>query len=321
MATLTQLEYIVAVDRLRHFARAAEACHVSQPALSAQVQKLEDELGAIVFDRSKKPILPTDVGRQIVDQAKRVLLEQQKLYQISAADSKQPSGSFRLAIIPTLSSSLVPLFLTQFRKNFPLVELEVLERQTRECVEQLDKDLIDAAILVTPLEEDRLIKKVLFLEPFSLFTSEDHPLSKKTMVSASDLSRHELWLLTEGHCFRNQVLNICESGKNGESLRFESGNLQTLIELVRTGVGYTLLPELVAQTLHPKEKKTQLKPFKGHKPTREVSLVTSRTVYKEKIVQAIFQTLTNALPKSLRKAPEKVKIISIEPDKSVDHPV
>ena len=316
MATLTQLEYIVALDRLKHFGRAAEACFVSQPALSAQIQKLEEELNLSIFDRSKKPILTTDAGQLIIDQAKKILFEHQKLFHISLQDSEHPSGPFRLAIIPTLSSSVLPLFLTSFQKKYPEVQLEIVERTTSECIEMLDRDTIDAAILVTPLEEDRFQKKVLFTEPFYLFVHDKHPLIQKKSIKSSDLVNDDLWLLSEGHCFRNQVLNICETQSRPSRGRFESGHLQTLIELVRHGEGSTLLPELMTHSLREKEKRMNLKPFSTPHPQREVSLVAARTVYKEAIIKALTEVIQASVKKKLKQTDsKKSETISIALDK------
>jgi LysR family hydrogen peroxide-inducible transcriptional activator len=221
--TITQLEYVLAVDKHRHFGKAAKACNVTQPTLSMQLQKAEDEMGVIIFDRSKNPILPTDEGTQIINQARLVLREYKKIFSIIDANKGEVRGEFRLAVIPTLAPYVIPLFAGDFVQKYPNVNLTIEEYKTEDIIELLAKDEIDAGLLVTPIQGESFIERVLFHEPFSVFASEGHHLLKKAKVKDKDLDTSDVWLLNEGHCFRQQVLNLCKlSRDNGlhDNLKF-----------------------------------------------------------------------------------------------------
>ena len=303
MATLTQLQYIVAVNREKHFGKAAETCHVAQPSLSAQIQKLEDELDTVIFDRSKKPILTTQTGLEIIEQAKIILGEHRKLFSIASQGSIEPKGEFTLAVIPTLSPYLIPLFVGAFSQNFPKVKLKIVEHQTDLIVNLLKEDKIDAGLLVTPLKDDHIIERHLFFEPFYAYVSPQHPLNKKKFLSETDMTDHNLWLLEEGHCFRTQVLKVCSLERQSMALKnveFASGNLETLKNLVKRNSGYTLLPELALDDLAANEKKQLIRKFRKPVPTREVSLVHSRSFLKENIISALEKTVIENLPNNIR---------------------
>ncbi len=314
MPTLTQLEYLVAVDRLRHFGKAAKACHVSQPTLSMQLHKLEEEYGISFFDRSKQPILPTSEGSAIIEQAKAVLREAAKLDYLGKNKTNAPHGDFRLALIPTIAPYLLPLFLGAFAKHYPDVNLFVEEMTTENILEALARDAIDAAILATPLPGEKLVEKPLYYEPFWVFAAEGHPLLKLAEVSEDRLETKDIWLLAEGHCLRNQIVRLCGArSKPGTfpNVRLESGSLETVIHLVEQGHGYTLLPHLAAKSLMGK-KKAQLKPFTKPMPVREVSLVTSRTQFKLPILEAIALEVQKNLPSDLPKMKSKgIEVVRI----------
>lgn len=302
--TLTQLEYVVAVDKFRHFGKAAKSCFVTQPTLSMQLQKLEEELDLIIFDRSKNPIVPTLEGKMVVEQAKIVIKEHKKVAEIAQVSKNQVKGDFRLAVIPTLSPYVIPLFLKSFAENYPEVNLIIEESKTEDIIADLQSDKIDAGLLVTPLHDDALIERVLFYEPFYLFVSPDHALATKPEIHESDLSAEEIWLLHEGHCFRDQVLKLCQRKRTGTgtltNVRFESGNLETIQNIILKNSGYTLLPHMAVNNLAPNRRKhvreLNIKPV----PTREISIVHSRTFLKEKIIDAIQQEIINNSPKELR---------------------
>ena len=314
MPTLTQISYIISVDKLKSFSKAAKDQNVSQPSLSAQVQKVEDELGVIIFDRSKKPIITTQKGRQIIDQGKRVLLEHRKFTDIRNDDGIL-SGDFHLAIIPSLSPYIVPLFVESFSKKFPQVKLQISETKTDDIIELLDQDAIDAAILVTPLKDHRIIERVLFYEKFFVFASEDHPLASKKMISESDLDDCSVWLLEEGHCFRDQVIKVCSLNRRNtvlDNVRFSSGSLETLVNLIRNGTGYTLLPELALDYLRESDLTKHIRRFKKPNPTREVSLVHSRSFLKQELIESIEKEIIQSLPKKIRSLKrEQVQVIDI----------
>ncbi len=297
--TITQIEYILAVDKFRHFRKAAEACHVSQPTLSMQIQKLEESLGVIIFDRSKNPVIPTIEGDKFISQARVVIREFKKLDTIVHDPSSGLSGEFKLGVIPTLAPYLIPLFLNKFLKDYPEVELKVEERETDEIIKMLDRDELDAAILVTPLYNNSIVERVVFYEPFYGFVSPTHELDKKTQLEIDDLSRDGLWILKEGHCFRSQVLNICASSGTSDFHQFESGSLETIKSLVAKDSGYTLIPHLDMVELAGMKKK-MVRPFKAPVPTREVSIIYSRNFHKEKIIDGLEKVILNSIPKELK---------------------
>ena len=315
MPTITQLEYLLAVQKTKHFGKAADLCNVSQPSLSAQIQKVEDELEIVIFDRSKKPILVTELGEKILEVAKSVIHEHAKLESIKA-HSGEVAGKFHLGVIPTLSPYVIPLFVHSFTEEFPEVELQITEMKTEDIIQSLNEDGIDGGLLVTPLKEPSLIERPIFQEPFWAFLSEDHPLVKRKTLSEKDLSGDDLWILDEGHCFRDQVLHFCRLQKKRlkhGNVNFSSGSLETLIQLVRKSSGYTLLPELALSNLSTREKNTQLKSFSGPKPTREVSLVHARSFYKDAILSALVDSIGANLPEQIHSyRRSKTKVVPIK---------
>lgn len=315
MITITQIEYLLAVHQELHFGKAAKACHVSQPSLSVQIQKLEDELENVIFDRSKKPILVTDIGKEIIAQAKVIMHEHKKLKIIADMKATEPKGDFRLAVIPTLSSYVIPLFIGEFGDKYPKVNLRIDEYKTEDIIKLLVDDEIDAGLLVTPLGDDQLIERHLFYEPFYCYVNEEHQLAKKQLVSGADLERSGLWLLSEGNCFREQVLNICSMDKNKSvfpNIKFESGNLETLIKLVKTHSGFTLLPKLAVDSMAKTDVDKHIKKFKKPIPTREVSLVYTRSFLKEQIITALESSILANLPKQIKSLKrQNIEVIDI----------
>jgi LysR family hydrogen peroxide-inducible transcriptional activator len=312
--TITQLEYILAVEKFRHFGKAAKACSVTQPTLSMQLQKAEEELGVVLFDRSKNPIITTDEGTKIIDQARLVIREYKKIFSIIDASKDEVRGDFRLGVIPTLAPYVIPLFAGAFVKKYPLVNLTIEEFKTEEIIELLNKDELDSGLLATPLVGESFIERVLFHEPFSVFASKNHSLLKKSKIKDKDLDSTDVWLLNEGHCFRQQVLNLCKLSKNiglHDNLKFESGNLETLKNMVLHSQGYTLLPELAVLNLS-SEDKLHVRQFQNPIPTREVSLVHNRIFLKEKIITALEESIIENLPESLLSLKKKnIEIVSI----------
>lgn len=299
MSTLTQLEYVLAVDKERHFGKAAQVCNVSQPSLSAQIQKLEDELDLVIFDRSKKPILVTEAGKEIIAQAKIIIREHKRLKTLADTKAIEPKGDFELAVIPTLAAYVIPLFIGEFGETYPKVNLGIHEHKTEDIIRLLHNDELDAGLLVTPLKDEGLIERHLYYEPFYCYLNQSHPLQQKDAISEADLRCGDLWLLSEGHCFRNQVLKICATGQQKgvfPNIRFESGNLETLIKLVKTNSGFTLLPQMAVDGLSETEVKKHIKSFKDPMPTREVSLVYNRTFLKETIINALESCIIRNLP-------------------------
>ena len=302
MATITQLEYVVALDRCRHFGRAAALSNVSQPTLSAQLQKLEDELGLALFDRSKQPILPTDDGKPIIEQAKVVLNEFHRLELLASRNLDDVSGEFRLAVIPTIAPYLVPRFLKEFTSRYPKVELFIEEQPTDRIIEALDRDLLDAGILATPLGLTRIEEEPLYYEPLYVYAAPGHPLAAKTRVSEKTLNPKGLWLLSEEHCLREQVIVVCGSGDQRgtfPSVHLKGGSLETVIELVSRSQGYTLLPLMAAEAIKQRRFEGRVIPIRRPTPAREVSLVHRRGHLKKAVMRVLRSTIESRLPDTL----------------------
>ena len=308
--TIIQLEYILAVHTHKNFAEAAQSCFVSQPALSMQIKKIEEELGILVFDRSKKPVLTTDIGKLIIQQAREAVRQVNRIHEIIDNQKGEVGGELRVGIIPTLSPYLLPLFITKFMKKYPSVNLVIEELLTDAIVQKLNNDLLDVGILVSPLNEKSLIEIPLFYEPFMVYASKTHPFAKRTKINASDLDFSEMWVLHEGHCFRNQSINLCSdriSGTKGQ-LRFESGSLETLKRIVEHQNGYTLLPELATYGME-MSKSRLVKSFQDPQPVREISLVTHRSFMKQKLIEVFKDEILANIPKALKKK-TKGKVIN-----------
>jgi len=298
MASLTQLEYLVAVDKYRHFGKAAKACNISQPTLSMQLQKMEEEYKIVFFDRSKQPILPNPEALALIEQARSVLREFEKLKHLTQDSRGEPSGDFRLGVIPTVAPYLLPKFIGDFAGTFTNVNLSIREMTTAQIIEALDHDELDAGILATPLHVLSLDERPLYYEPFYVYTAPTHPLAKLKSVSEDDLTSNGIWLLSEGHCLRNQVVKLCSSRKASsvfKNVSFESGSMETIMELVEQGHGYTLVPAMAAHRLLSNHSKA-LKEIKSPIPTREISLVYRRSQYKQSIIKALSQSIKSHLP-------------------------
>lgn len=305
--TLTQLQYLIAVDNHRHFARAAEACFVTQPTLSMQIQKLEDELGVLLFDRSKHPVRPTSIGEKLIAQARMVVNESERMKQILQESKNQLEGPFKLGVIPTVASSLIPRFIGKFHKKYPKIQLQVQELRTDTILEKLRRDELDAAILATPLDEKGIIEQPLYYEPFMGFVPDNHRLSKEAFITNSELDANDILLLNEGHCFRNSILNICQKlDKNlKKPIDLESGNFETLIRLSKQGFGMTLLPYLHAIDL-PEVDQRFVKPIADPKPTREISLIYTRAELKIKIINELGKIIKSVVPEKLMEENQEV---------------
>ena len=302
--TLTQLSYVVAVADYRGFAVAANACFITQPTLSMQIQKLEDELGVTLFDRSKQPIEPTAVGEIIISQARIVLRDASQITELVKNQTKEVGGAVSLGVIPTLAPYLLPLFVQRLVKAYPKLRLTIHELQTDQIVSQLNDGKLDLGILVTPLESNQIIEHVLFHEPFYLYASPDHALLKRKTIQKNDLNSGEIWLLSDGHCFRDQALSLCRDVKskaNDSNFRFESGNLETLKKMVDQGAGYTLLPHLAIKDLVHREQRERVKEFASPVPTREVSLIHHQHYTRTAVIDAMTSEIRKSLPKDVLK--------------------
>lgn len=301
--TLTQLNYIIAVDRCRNFAQAAKECFVTQPTLSMQIQKLEDYLQIIVFDRSKTPVEPTPMGKKVLEYARKVMTNAQQLEELSKSLRGEVKGEFILSVIPTLAPYILPLFVQKFVQEYPEVELKIYENQTDEIIRLLKDGKIDGAILAAPLEVKELVEEHLFYEPFKIFLSPEHALLKKKNVDEKELNLGEAWLLKEGHCLRAQALQLCQVKKTADNkhLFFEAGSLETLINMVKSSQGFTVLPYLATMNLSDKDVKL-LKDFKNAVPVRDICFVTGPHSMKKSVEKALIKVIAKNIPKELKKA-------------------
>lgn len=304
--TLTQLTYIVAVDKHKNFGQAAESCSITQPTLSMQIQKLEEELGVQIFDRSHQPVRTTKIGSALVTQARVILTESQHFHEIIQDNNGEVKGEVTVGVIPTLAPYLLPLFLRKFSAKHPLLQIHVEELQTEQILERLKNSSLDVGLLVTPIEDPTLESTPLFYEPFLVYTSEKSPLASKAKIQQTDLNSNELWLLTEGHCFRDQSLAICKNRKRvteiNRNIKFESGSIETLRRMVDQETGFTLLPYLAAQDLGNKK---QIKEFASPVPTREVSLIHNTHFKRHAFKESLVETIQQSLPKDIHVTPGK----------------
>ncbi|RMH63655.1 MAG: hydrogen peroxide-inducible genes activator [Calditrichaeota bacterium] len=300
--TLQQLHYIVALDQERNFVKAAQRCFVTQPALTVQVQKLEEELGVVIFDRAKKPLMPTMIGKQLIDQARLIIRETEKMQDIVHDHETEISGELKIGVLPTIGQYLLPLFVNRFIENYPGVYLKVEEGQTGELVEKLKNGTLDAAIYATPVEEKYLVGRVLYYEEMFVFVSADHPFARLKTIEPKSLTVDELWLLSMGNCFRNQVVNICNRDRNAAHdlpFTYESDSIESLKRIVKLQKGLTVIPEMAAWDLSDADKK-MLKPFANLTPVREISLVVNRTFLKKKLIDVLHDAVIKALPEHMR---------------------
>jgi LysR family hydrogen peroxide-inducible transcriptional activator len=307
--TLVQLEYAVAVDTYRSFVLAAEKCFVTQPTLSMQIQKLEELLGVKLFDRSRQPVIPTEIGVEVIEQARKLLNESYKIKEVINERKGEVAGELRIGVIPTIAPYLLPRVIGGFMEKYPKVKLSISEFNTEHIIQQLKIGLLDCGILATPLGEPNLIERPVFYENFVSYVSKNSPLFKKKAITTADLDIDELWLLNEGHCLRNQVLNICKHKKsNDHQLDYNTGSIETLIKMVDLNSGITILPELSMQDFSVKQL-DKVRYFKSPEPSREVSIVTNKNFIKRKIIDALEEEILNSIPKRI-KTKKKKEIIN-----------
>lgn len=312
--TITQLYYVLAVAENKNFTLAAEKCFVTQPTLSMQIQKLEEELGVLIFDRSKKPIQLTEIGQKIVTQAKNIVNESYRIQDIVDQQKGFVGGEFKIGIIPTITPTLLPMFLNNFIKKYPKIKLIIEEHNTQEIITRLKNGHLDAAIAATPLEDEKIKEIVLYYEPFVAYLPENHNNSQKKEIEVADLDSDNILLLQDGHCFRDGILNLCKSAglQENSSFQIESGSFETLIKLADEGLGITLLPYLHTLNLNDNDK-LKLRPFVDPKPSREVSLIFPKSELKIHIIEALRQVISGVVKGAI--AFHNVQIISPLPKK------
>lgn len=310
--TLTQIEYIVAVESNGSFVTAAEKCFVTQPTLSMQIQKLEEELGIKIFDRNHHPILATEMGKRILDQARKVLYERNLIEELISSQKSELIGSLKIGIIPTIAPSVLPHTLKSLVAKYPKLDITISEMNTSQIIQSLKENLIDFGILSTPLYEKSLKETVLYYEPYVMYASEGHKLLKKSIITAEDLDVNEIWSLGDEHCMRFQVINLCGKQKfvGAENpFTYNSGSLLSLINMVDVNGGYTILPEL-ALSIFPENILNRVRHFKAPTPVREVSLVTNKYFTKNKLSIAFTDSLLSHIPNEMKAMNKKRKVLS-----------
>lgn len=300
---LRDLRYLIALADLRHFGRAAEACHVSQPTLSTQVRKLEEELGVVLFERAPRQVMLTPAGKDIVERARRVWAEVEQMRETARRTADPEAGSVRLGLFPTLGPYLLPHVVPGIRKRFPRLELLLVEEKTEVLLGLLRSGRIDAAVLALPLHDEGLETEFLFEEPFMLALPGGHPLSGQRNLRLAELSDQHLLLLEDGHCLREQALEVCGLAGAGEKEGFRATSLETLRQMVAAGVGITLLPMLAVKPPVPVSKNIQLLPFSNPPPSRRLAMCWRRSSAMAPFLRQLAAQLRDLPPALLQQPP------------------
>jgi len=300
---IQQLEYIIAVDKYRHFSKAAEASFVTQPTLSMMIQKLEDELGVKIFDRTQLPIQTTEIGRRIIDQSRIAVAQVNQIKEIIQEEKGIIKGVFRLGIIPTVSPYLIPELVHVHSESNSDVHIVISELPTHQILAALASGTLDGGILATPLNDENVVERPLYYERFFAYVSpREKTLFAKTALDENDLNSAKLWLLDEVHCFRTQILHLCNLKKQRKShsiFSYEAGTIDTLIDIVDKGEGLTVIPEMAVLKLREAQKKN-VRPFKNATPVREISLITRKEYLREKLLEIVANEVKSIVPKSLQ---------------------
>jgi LysR family hydrogen peroxide-inducible transcriptional activator len=313
--TITQLEYVVAVATYKSFVAAAEKCFVTQPTLSMQIQKLEEDLGIRLFDRTKHPIAITEMGEGIVEQAKVILAECNKITELVQAQQQKLSGIFRFAVIPTVAPYILPRLLDQYAAAYPEVRLHASELETNHILKALRNGEIDAGIVSTPLEEHHIKEYPVFYEPFVAYFAPDEPALNKRLITPADISLERIWLLSEGHCMRNQVLDLCsdhvEELQTGRPYRYESSHVETLRKMVDKNGGLTVLPELATHEFA-EDFMERVRYFEEPQPVREIGIVTTDHFVRMALLQSLMEEVGKLVPESMRVQKKGRKVLRIQ---------
>lgn len=311
---IQQLEYIIAVDNHRHFAKAAEASFVTQPTLSMMIQKLEDELGIKIFDRSQLPVQPTVIGTQIINQARVIVSQVKQIKEIIQEEKGIVQGVFKLGIIPTIAPYLLPKLMQTHNQNGYDIVLVIEETTTGQIIEKLLNGALDGAILATPLKNEKIVEHPIYYERFYAYVSpRETSLYVKKELEEDDLNINRLWLLEEVHCFRNQILRICNMRKRKSShslFSYEAGSIGTLVNIVDNNSGLTIIPEMAIEELNERQRRN-IRPLKGISPVREVSLVTRREFLRERVLDIIISEAKQSVPQELLNPELKKFVVDI----------
>ena len=300
--TLQQLEYILALDQLRHFGKAAEQCNVTQPTLSAMIQKLEEELGTKIFERNRQPIGITPVGQQIIEQAREVLNQADRIKSLIEEARQEVSGVFRLGILPTIAPYLLPRFFPTLEKKFPKLDIRVSEMKTSDIKQALLTGDIDAGILANMPDFEEYAINHLFYEQYYAYIAEEDPLFEKEKIRTSDLATsNQLWLLDEGHCFRDQLVKFCQlKPAQNSQLTYRLGSMETFMRMVESGRGVTFIPELAVMQLSDPQKEL-VRPFAIPVPTRQLVMITNKHFIRHTLLDVIIKEIQASVPKSMLK--------------------
>lgn len=301
--TIEQLQYALAVYQQFSFVKAADASHVSQPALTMQIKNLEEEIGFMLFDRTHKPLKVTEAGKTFLEKIQEVLISIQGLKSLAEELRANENGTLKLGIIPTLAPYLLPLFIRQFNEQYPEIELHITELTTEEVLSSLKDGKLDAGMIATPVEVKGLNFKALLYEHFYLYVAEDHPWYHKKVIQLDEIAGKDLWLLKEGNCFRNQINDLCHLGRKTqhENFTYESNSIASLMRIVEHQGGLTFIPELATLGVSP-EQEGMLKNINGKSVVREISLVYSRLHYKQKLLDKLETCILQNIPQHMRSA-------------------
>lgn len=305
--TVQQLEYIVAVNKHRHFVSASEQCGVTQPTLSLMIQKLEAELNVTIFDRSKHPVEPTAMGLKLIRQAEATLREMNKMKEMVEYETGSMEGQLKLGVIPTLAPYLIPEFINNFRKDCPQIQLTISEMPTASLIDALNRDVVDMFIAATPLEQPDFFEIPLYYEKFVAYFSFDNPY-RDTPLSAQNMPRENLWILQEGHCLRSQIFNFCQTSVEFNHA-YEAGSIETLIRIVDKNGGYSVIPELHLPFLT-EEQKLNVRPIDCPPAVREISIVIRKDFIKERLINAVANVVKSLVPENMLN--ERLKKYSIK---------
>lgn len=299
--TIQQLKYIVALDEERHFARAAEVCMVTQPGLTIQLKNLEEEIGIKIFDRNKVPLTPTELGKEIISRAKKILRETNEIRDFVVNEKNQLAGELKLGVISTLSPYLIPLFIQAIREAAPKVHFIIKEANTGQLIHDVQTGVLDVALMATPTGVPNLIEHPVFKEPFVAYLNENHPMAHEEFYELQPSDKPELLLLQNEYCYNAQLLDICgmkKPGKIKDQFSYDISSIETLKNLVRAQLGFAIVPEL--SILNEKES-ALFKPFKDPKPVREISFVVSDTFSKKLLLEKMNTAIWSCLPESFKK--------------------
>ena len=306
---IQQLEYILAVDSLHHFAKAAEQCRVTQPTLSAMIQKLEEELGLKLFDRNVQPVQATPAGKKIIEQARKVLFQVSLIKDLAEEEKKSVKGTFLLGVLPTIAPYLLPRFFHQLTESHIDLDIRIVEMKTAQALSALQKGEIDAAILANKPIEIFLNSETLFYEQFFGYVSRNEQIFKNEMIRTSDIDGERLWLLDEGHCFRDQLMRFCQMDKvKVHQSAYRLGSMETFMRMVESGNGVTFIPELATLQLS-NEQKELVRPFAIPKPTREITFITRKDFIRNTIADIVKESIKNAIPKEMQTLRPGCKIV------------